>query len=61
MRAITIKNGLFKTIFEDKQVTAAAHFRFQCQYLTSKITKFVDDFFLIFKVNQSLVLDFNNR
>ena len=39
-----ILNEMFQTIFEDKQVTAAAHFRFQCQFLTNKITKFVDDF-----------------
>ena len=38
-------NELFKTIFEDEQVTAAAYFRFQCQSLTNKITKLVDDFF----------------
>ena len=37
-------NELFKTIFEDEQVTAAAYFRFQCQFLTNKITKLVDDF-----------------
>ena len=36
---------LYYTIFEDKQVTTAAHFRFQCQILTTKITKSVDDFF----------------
>ena len=37
-------NELFKTIFEDEQVTAAAYFQFQCQFLTNKITKLVDDF-----------------
>ena len=36
---------LYKRIFEDKQVTADSHFRFQCQVLTNKITKFVDVFF----------------
>ena len=34
---------LFETIFEDQQIKAAAHFRFKCQFLTNKITKFVDD------------------
>ena len=35
---------LYYTIFEDKQVPTVAHFRFQCQILTSKIAKSVDDF-----------------
>ena len=34
----------YYTIFEYKQVKTAAHFRFQCQNLTTKITKSVDDF-----------------
>ena len=37
----------YYTIVEDKQVTTAAQFQFQCQiechFLTNKITKFVDD------------------
>ena len=44
MKGITDSNELFKTIFEDEQVTAAAYFRFQCQFLTNKITKLVEDF-----------------
>ena len=35
---------LYYTIYEDKQVTTVAQFRFQCQILTTKITKSVDDF-----------------
>ena len=35
---------LYYTIFEDKQVSTVAHFRFQCQILTTKITQSVDDF-----------------
>ena len=35
---------LYYTIFEDKQFTTAAHFRFQCQIVTTKIAKSVDGF-----------------
>ena len=41
---IYTSKDLYYTIFEDKHVTTAAHFRFQCQILTTKITKSVDDF-----------------
>ena len=37
-------NELFKTNFEDKQVTAVAYFWFLCQFLRNKITKLVNDF-----------------
>ena len=48
---------LYYTIFEDKQVTTAAHFfRFQFQILTTKIIKSVDDI-----IYQSQVLNINNR
>ena len=46
---------LFETIFEDQHVKAAAHFRFQCQFLTNEITKFVDDFLNFQSLSESSI------
>ena len=46
---------LFQTIFEDKQVMAAAHFRFQRQLLMNKITKFVDDVLIFQSLSESCI------
>ena len=43
------------TIFEDKQVTTVADFRFQCQISTTKITKSVDDFLNFQNLSESSI------
>ena len=44
LTVLYLLNMLIPVKFEDKQVTTAAHFRFQCKILTTKITKSVDNF-----------------
>ena len=46
---------LYLMIFEDKQVTADSHFRFQYQFLTNKIAKFEDIFLNFQSLSESII------